>query len=289
MALRVSSDFRVYSFSKHHKPVLSVKPGSVVVFETRDAFDRQLSLEVGRPLEVEKVDRSRCNPATGPVWVEGAKPGQTLEVEILGIRVADRGFIGRRVFRIVDGEIDLGFMRIPVKPVIGVIGVAPAEGDIGSRIPGDHGGNLDEPRVTVGSRVFLPVWVEGALLGIGDVHAAQGDGEVSGQGLEVSAEVEVRLRLHPGRVVDRVLVDSGDELLVLASSESLETAVREVTEAAQMLLMKALGVDGETALALLSLTSNLGVSQIVNPRKTAKFTIPKRLLGVGLEVLLKNP
>lgn len=287
MALRVPSDSRVYSFSKHHKPVLSVKPGNVVVFETRDAFNCQLSLELGKPLEVEKLDKGRRNPATGPVWVEGAEPGQTLEVEVLDIRVADKGFIGRRVFQVIDGEIDLGFMRIPVKPVIGVIGVAPAEGDISSRVPGDHGGNLDEPKVTVGSRVFLPIWVEGALLCIGDVHAAQGDGEVSGQGLEVSAEVRVRLRLYSNRVVDKVLVDSGDELLVLSSSEDLETAVREVTDAAQTLLMKALGVDRETALALLSLTSNLGISQVVNPRKTAKFTIPKKLLGVSMERLLK--
>ena len=289
MALRISSDFRVYSFSKRHKPVLRVRPGSVVVFETRDAFDRQLSLEVGKPLDVEKVDRSRCNPATGPVWVEGAKPGQTLEVEVLDIRVDDKGFIGRRVFRIVDGEVDLGFMKIPVRPMIGVIGVAPAEGEIRSRVPGDHGGNLDEPGVTVGSRVFLPVWAEGALLGMGDVHATQGDGEVSGQGLEVSAEVEVRLKLHPGRVVDKVLVDTGSDLIILASSETLETAVKEAVEAAQTLLTKALGVDRETALVLLSLTSNLGISQIVNPRKTAKFTIPKSILGIRLEELLKTP
>ncbi|MEM3105120.1 MAG: acetamidase/formamidase family protein [Candidatus Bathyarchaeia archaeon] len=287
LILRIPSNLRVYSFSASHKPVLKVKPNSLIVFEVKDAFDGQLDLSGEYLSNVDTVDRSRVNPATGPVWVEGAKPGYTIEVEILNVKVGDRGFIGRRVFKILDNTIEAESFKIPVKPVIGVIGVAPPEGEVSTIEQGDFGGNLDTSEITVGSKVFLPVWVEGGLLALGDVHAVQGDGEVSGQGLEVPAEVEVKIKLHRGRVVDKVLVDYNGSLTVLSSSKNLEEAIEDVLGAAKKLLQKAFKLDEQTALTLLSLTSNLGVSQIVNPKKTVKIKIPKNILPINLDELIK--
>ena len=288
LVVKVSSNFKVYSFSKKHKPVLRVKPGTVIIFEVKDCFDDQLNLNTEEPLNIEAVDKSRVNPATGPVWIDGAMPGQTLEVEILDVKVSEKGFISRKVFKIADGKIEMDSLRIPIKPLIGVIGVAPSRGKVSTKAPGNHGGNLDTPEVCAGSKVFIPIWVEGGLLAMGDVHAVQGDGEVSGQGLEVSAEVKVRVKLHPSRVLDEVLVDTGSDLVVLASSESLEDAVKKALKAAQTLLQKSLGLSERDALILLSLTSNLGISQIVNPLKTAKVKIPKNIIPVRLENLLKK-
>lgn len=285
MIFRIPSDYRIYSFSASHKPVLKVKPGDLVVFEVRDAFDGQFDLS-GEYLPVDGIDRSRVNPATGPVWIEGAKPGYTIEVDLLNIAVGSRGFIGRRVFSIVNGTIEIDSFKIPVRPVVGVIGVAPPEGEVSTTEQGDFGGNLDTPEITVGSKVFLPVWVEGGLLALGDVHAAQGDGEVSGQGLEVPAEVEVKIRLHKGCILDKVIVDYNGSLTILASSKTLEEAVDSVLNAARELLQKTFKIDGQMATAILSLSSSLGISQIVNPKKTVKIKIPKDILPVDLEKLL---
>jgi len=284
----VPSSFRIYSFSATHEPVLRVKPDSLVAFEIRDAFDGQLDLSGEYLSNIDVVDRGRINPATGPIWIEGAKPGHTIEVEVLNVEVGDRGFIGRRVFRILNDTIEANSFRIPVKPVIGVIGVAPPKGEASTMEQGDFGGNLDTQEITVGSKVLLPVWVEGGLLALGDVHASQGDGEVSGQGLEVSAKVKVRVKLHRGRILDKVVVDYGGNLTILASSETLEDAVDEVLDAAKKLLQKAFKIDGQTALTLLSLASNLGISQIVNPKKTVKIKIPKNAFPIDLGILLNE-
>jgi amidase len=288
LVFRIPSNFRVYSFSASHKPALRVKPDSLIKFEVRDAFDGQLDLSGEYVSNIDTVDGNRINPATGPVWIEGAASGYTIEVEVLNVKVGDRGFIGRKVFKILDGTIEAGHFRIPVKPVIGVIGVAPPKGEALTIEQGDFGGNLDTPEITVGSRVFLPVWVQGGLLALGDVHAVQGDGEVSGQGLEVSAEVEVKVKLHRGRILDKVIVDYGGNITILASSKTLEEAVDEVLNVAKKLLQDTFKIDGQAALALLSLTSNLGVSQIVNPKKTVKIKIPKNIIPINLESLLND-
>ncbi|MBS7612197.1 acetamidase/formamidase family protein [Candidatus Bathyarchaeota archaeon] len=288
MVFRIPSNFRVYSFSTAHKPVLRVKPDSLILFEVRDAFDGQLDLSGDYLPNIDAVDRGRINPATGPVWIEEAMPGYTIEVEVLSVKVESRGFIGRRVFRILDDTIEADSFRIPIKPVIGVIGVAPLKGEASTMEQGDFGGNLDTPEITVGSRVFLPVWVEGGLLALGDVHAVQGDGEVSGQGLEVPAEVEARVKLHRGCILDKVIVDYGGSLTILASSKTLEDAIDEVLNAAKKLFQKAFEIDEQTALALLSLTSNLGISQIVNLKKTVKIKIPKNVVPINLEKLLSD-
>jgi amidase len=154
------------------------------------------------------------NPATGPVAIEGADPGDVLTVDILGIDLNDSGYtlvkpgfgvIADMVERpiaglcpIVDGVLHFGDPRLPIRPMIGVIATAPAGEPLGTTFVGPHGGNLDCNRVTVGSKVHLPArtWRRCFLLAM--CIATMGDGEISGSGFEVAARVNVRLSLSKG-------------------------------------------------------------------------------------------
>jgi len=184
----------VYSFSAQHTPVAELTPGEILVVETADCFSGQIH-EPGQCLD--KIDMERINPVTGPFYVSGAEPGDILEVEILEIKTAGQGVIviaphmgvlgnqvNTPVVKIVKlSETNAVFaedLSIPLQPMVGVIGVAPQEGEVSCGSPGQHGGNLDTKEIRPGSKVYLPVFHPGALLALGDVHALMGDGEISG-------------------------------------------------------------------------------------------------------------
>lgn len=274
----VSDEHRVYEMSPSNPPVLEVPPGSEVTFITRDCFDGQVDWS-RFPESLDEVDRSKTNPATGPLAIEGARPGDTLCVEILDVSVNDRGFANRVAFPISDGEAILpGGLRMPVKPVIGVIGVAPAEGSFRNSMPGDHGGNLDTKEITVGSKVYLPVQVEGALLAIGDIHALQGDGEVCGQGIEIGGRVTVRVSLVHIDLPRKPVVETASHICVITAAETLDQAADDVVSLSRKWLARRLGISEREAFALLSTVCDLEISQIVNPLKAVKICIPKDLL-----------
>lgn len=216
-------------FDKAIAPALTVQSGEHVVLETEDANmgfiakESDLYADFGDLLAM----AGGCNPVTGPIHVEGAKPGDSLAVDIIDIKPAlwkgegytalysNLGALQHRktglekpmeprtkICRIEDGFVhfrthaDARTIRIPLSPFIGTIGVAPKEERIASAKTGpDFCGNVDIPAVGTGSTVILPVNVEGALLSLGDVHACQGDGEITACALEVQAAVEVRVRV----------------------------------------------------------------------------------------------
>ncbi|MCD6507616.1 acetamidase/formamidase family protein [Candidatus Poribacteria bacterium] len=274
----VSDEHRVYEMSPSNPPALEVPPGSEVTFITRDCFDGQVDWS-RFPESLDEIDRSKTNPATGPVAIEGARPGDTLCVEILDVKVGDRGFANRVAFPISDGEAILpGGLRMPIKPVIGVIGVAPAEGSFRNSMPGDHGGNLDTKEVTVGSKVYLPVQVEGALLAMGDIHALQGDGEVCGQGIEIGGRITVRVNLVHPDLPRKPMVETPSHICIITAAETLDRAADDVISLSRRWLAQRLGISEREAFALLSTVCDLEISQIVNPLKAVKMCIPKDLL-----------
>ncbi len=205
---RLARDRIAYRFDKALEPVLEIDPGDRVTFETFDA--RTGSILSDRDL-LDRPHPAGANPATGPVLVRGAGPGDGLCVEIEHIELAESGFLavkkgegllaeraGRYATRIVPvggGMARFGDLRFPVNPMVGVIGTAPAGEPVSTSFAGPHGGNMDNKHVGAGARVHLPVAVPGALLGLGDVHAAMGDGEITFIGLEICAEVTVRVEL----------------------------------------------------------------------------------------------
>src|ERR1700683_4115225 len=208
-------------------PRLRIYPGDEVAFECVDASGGQV-----RPgmttAEYLTIDRTRIHALTGPVWVEGAEPGDVLEIDVLSTRhagwgwssvIEGLGFLKDR-FREpylfhwqLDGEStsSLAPANVPVRPFLGVMGVARAEdGAFRTRPPGPFGGNLDVRELCAGSRLYLPVFNHGALFSCGDGHAAQGDGEVCINGIECPLDVMLRFKLHKQHRLASPIVEASE-------------------------------------------------------------------------------
>lgn len=278
----------VYSFSPSHPPALRVRSGDVVELETLDCFAGQLQ-EEGASLQ--SLDPGRQNPATGPVYVEGAEPGAILKASILEIRLDRAGIVacgagdgplgkslqGQHMRRldVADGRVCWGGgLTLAVAPMVGVIGVAPGEGAVPCNTPGPHGGNLDNAMLTAGTALYLPVSAPGALFALGDVHAAMGDGEVGGCGLETGAVVKVRLEALAGGWLRQPLLADGSCLSTMASAPTLDEAAELAAQEMLGLLLRT-GRTAPEAAMLMSLAGHAGICQMVNPLKTARFTLPR--------------
>lgn len=291
----------VWTLSPDMEPAARVSAGSRVRFEVRDCYNGQIrSTQDLR----DHIDRSRINPATGPVFVAGATPGSSLAVRVLEIQLAGSGMmpvspglgvlgdrIGSSTTRLLplrDGVVLLpGGLRVRIQPMIGLVAVTPPDGPVTTSVPGDHGGNMDVRDVTEGTTVYLPVLVPGALLAVGDLHARMGDGEVGGTGVEVAGSVLVQVDVLPGlRIgskvwkVNRPLVDTDEAIVFVGSGDSLQDAIRVATLDATSFINLALDVDFSDAYRLCSIAGNLQFGQVVNARPTVKVVIPKKELGI---------
>jgi amidase len=282
----------IYSFSAANIARMKASPGETVIFETLDCFGGQIRSADDK---FEKVGWDKINPATGPLYIEGARKGDTLCVEILDIQVDSPGImvavpgLGAAPDRIRESvtiivPIKNGLAHLPqdvileIRPMIGVIGTAPAEGAVPCGTPGPHGGNMDTNVIAEGSMVFLPVCVDGALLAMGDLHALMGDGEVLVCGVEVSGKVTVRVRLLRGHSLPCPVVETESAYYAVWSAETLDAAAQGALYRSLELLQTGVGYSAEDSLALLSVRGNLQVSQVVDPLKTARMEIPKSIL-----------
>jgi acetamidase/formamidase len=208
-----------YGWDNSIPPVLTVASGDTVEFETVDASGGQLSRH-STPADVAKVDFARVNPVTGPVFVEGAEPGDALKVTILEMKPSGWGWTGHipGFGLLADRFTEPGLHiweydpktlapavykpggRVPLRPFPGEIGVAPAAPGHHSAVPPRRvGGNMDMRDLTVGAELILPVEVPGALFSTGDTHAGQGDGELCGTAIESPMNIAVRLELLKGQ------------------------------------------------------------------------------------------
>jgi acetamidase/formamidase len=193
-------------------PVLRVASGNVVSFDVLDSSCGQLSADSAVE-DVVALDFSRVDQVAGPVYVEGAEPGSTLEVEILELEPADWGWSASipgfglladqfpdpalRISHLADGLGEfLPGVRIPLAPFFGVLGVASPGEPRGTIPPTESGGNMDTRHLVAGTRLWLPISVPGALFSLGDGHAAQGDGEVCGTAIETLMRAQVRLTVR---------------------------------------------------------------------------------------------
>lgn len=286
----------IYKMSKDNKPVAYAKSGDTVTFHTFDCFKNQLLPENAK---LDTDAPSLNNPTTGPLYIDGALPGDTLKVEVIDIEVGALG-IGcsgpslkcfhekLEEFRIKRIKVNDGMAEIfehvfvPIEPMIGVIGVAPLEDNIPTALPGNHGGNMDCKQIKKGAVLYLPVLTEGALLAIGDLHALMGDGEVSECGLEIEGKATVKVTILPktGRTVPAVYVD--DKWITIASCKTLDEAAEEATRMMFEFLTEEVDMDAYDAGMLLSLTGNLAVCQNCNSDKTMRMELPlSPLMQIG--------
>ena len=284
-------------------PRLTIASGDTVQSESHAASGAQV-----RPgmtaAEFECIDRGKIHALTGPVAIEGARPGDVLEVEVLEVRhkgwgwtsvIPGLGFLKERFAEpyLFHWELEDNVTRsltpsvVPLRPFCGVMGVAPGEhGEFRTRAPGVFGGNMDVRELSTGATLYLPVQQPGALFSCGDAHAAQGDGEVCINGIECPAEVTLRFRLHKGALLTGPLVESpavqdpaGPGWVVVESHTDAMTAARAATDRMIDLLIAQWGFAPVQAYLLCSVAMKLQVSQIVNePMITMAAVIPKSVL-----------
>jgi len=287
----ISSSRHIYAFGPDVTAVDSIGLGEVVCFDALDALGGQVRSETDI---LTGLDFNRVNPATGPVRMEGVEPGDTLVVQVISIDMDSQGAIvtgpglgvlgdeidnyATRILPICDGEVRFGDLVLKAKPMIGVIGVASESDSFPTGTAHRHGGNMDTKEIGEGSSVYLPVFQSGAMLAMGDVHAVMGDGEVCVSGCEVAARITVRVDRIAGHSLKWPCVETEDAVHILVSLPSIESALVEVTRQAVALLQRVRGVSKEEAYMLTSLSVDMGISQLVDPYKTAKASIPKSIL-----------
>ncbi|MCD6156225.1 MAG: acetamidase/formamidase family protein [Candidatus Atribacteria bacterium] len=293
---KVTNSFLIYEFSSCMDGVVECLPGEECVFETLDCFGGQVKTEKD---DLASIDFSKVNPATGPVIIKGAKKGQLLKVEILEIKCFSPGIVATHphigvlnsrvndyLFKMVEIDEEKCYLEgtvFPMQSMIGVIGVAPASGNIPTTTPGMHGGNMDTREICEGSVVYLPVFQNGAFLALGDVHAAMGDGEIGGAGVEVSAEVKVRVNLLENQLgLKSLVVETDRHFVFLYSASSLDVTFEELAWECSRVIQECLGWDFIKSYYLMSATCHFGVSQLVDPLLTVKAYLPKEVSPLKL-------
>jgi amidase len=293
----------VLQYSSRNAPVLRIRPGDTVKTFTLDNEGRDASLQYrGMP----------GNTLTGPIWVEGAMPGDTLVVRINKVTLNrdtasmysgaldSRALLGgytqaptsgwsrvwtldreKGVARPEKPGDKLKALELPLRPMIGSIGVAPPlnqaimAGDVGF-----HGGNMDYQRVTTGATIYFPVWQVGAFLTLGDGHALQGDGEISGQGLETSLDVEFTVDLIKGETLGQVWLEDADSVMVTGIDNGLDMSLQRATTGLSQWLKKKYSLSDSEIATLLSSSIEYDIAEIVDPRPHVVARIAKSTLAM---------
>src|SRR5713226_5397789 len=286
-------------------PRLSIAPGDTVHLQCVDASGAQV--RPGMTLaEYVAIDRGRIHALTGPIYVDGAQPGDVLQIDVLAVAhkgwgwssvVAGLGFLKQRFTEpyLFHWQLEPTVSRslvpaiVPLRPFCGVMGVAPAEdGEFRTRPPGPFGGNMDVRELCGGAKLYLPVLNPGALFSAGDAHAAQGDGEVCINGIECPADVSLHFHLHkqcslPGPMVESAAASKQDleshAWIVVESATDITTAARGASSRMIDLLVERWGFSEVHAYLLCSVAMHLRLSQVVNePMFTVTAALPKSVL-----------
>jgi len=253
---------------------VEVPAGATLRVHCRSACDRLVGTGPDRAAD--------ANPATGPIAVAGARPGQALRFEILDVQPESPGYVsagwdgGMQAVPVADGQAVFRGIEIPIAPMIGVLGVAPAGESWTTMDAGPYGGNMDTNDVAAGATVCIPIFQPGGRFVLGDVHAVMGDGEIGGQGLEAAATVTLRVDVEPRPVTDHVYLYRNDRLMVIGSAETVEAAVRDAAVAMMKIIETAGIMDEFNAMKLLGLAGETLFGEHCCPIKTVRVALPLR-------------
>jgi amidase len=302
----VPSDYS-YVFNPYREPIATVKPGERVTINTDDAFESRITKKEDLPSQALATAKF-LNPQTGPIFVEGAKPGDTLAVRIESIEPT-RNFavsvlipyfggltstnftrtlqepLPERVWvwDLVDGgknlvNEELG-LTLPWKPFLGTLAVAPDLEAITALAPGPFGGNMDVPDVKPGNTVYLPVWNPGALVYTGDCHARQGQGELCGVAMEITSKVTMVFEVIKDRAIEWPRIESDEAIMVVGSARPMEDAARIANTELVLWLEQEYGYDRWDAYQLLTQAGGLYVGNMVDTTYSLVASIAKKHLG----------
>lgn len=292
MTAHLSTQSFIYAMDKNNKPALTVKSGTQVEIDTFDCFQDQIQSE---QTTFNAIDWNQINPATGPVYVEEAQPGDILKVTIDNIELGSQGVMvvgpelgvmGHRLdkfeVKIIPVKDDKAIFNekiaLPLNPMIGVIGVAPEGEAVNNGTPGAHGGNMDTKLITTGATLYFPVFQPGALFALGDLHAAMGDGEISVSGIEIPAKVKVTLEVIKGQSINHPILENEEGIATLVSKKLLDEAANVAVEEMIDLLQPQTDLSLAEFTMLMSAAGQAQISQIVDPLKTARFFVPRSIL-----------
>jgi acetamidase/formamidase len=300
-------DFTLTADQTHNKfssaipPVISVPPGSVIEVFTEEATDQQLNLH-STVEDLANVSFDPIHPLTGPVYVEGAEPGDVLAVKLLEIEVGSWGWSAiipgfgflsdefpvsyLRTYEIGEGQEYVDFndkIRIPIEPFPGVMGVAPDTEEMLSTIPPRaNGGNMDDPNMVVGTTVYFPVFVAGGLFSIGDTHALQGMGEVSGTALEAPMRIVYEIDVLKGiKNIEEPQYETDDYYAVTGFGTTIDEATKKAVRFMVQYLVEEHGLDRIEAYTLASFAADLKIAEVVDvPHYLVTMHISKDVLGI---------
>jgi acetamidase/formamidase len=282
-------------------PALHVMPGEEFTLTSPDASNGALNRN-STAADIASIDFSRLDPLCGPVYIEGAQPGDTLKVELLDLELGDWGWTGLmknfgllaedfpqsyfRSFDLTKGTVDLFGVPFKLQPMMGVLGVAPAApGPHPSVTPTAAGGNLDVRYLTAGATLYLPVFNEGALLSGGDGHALQGEGEISGTAIEAPMTATLRVDVIKNRALQAPVIDMSTANYTeteyrnfLGVQPDLFLAAQDACRFAVDELARSLRVDPYEAYSIMGMVGELRIHEIVDkPNWVVGCMLPRRL------------
>lgn len=291
---------RYYTTIGAHPPVLRIAPGDTVVTTTVDSLGQDAAGERITP---------GWNPMTGPFFIDDAEPGDTLVVRldrltpsrptglsstVLAPNVVDPEFVSELPQHplatwnidldageatLIDDIWGLQALRLPVAPMLGCFGVAPARGEAISTVTSaQHGGNMDYRGFREGVTVYFPVFVEGALFHLGDGHATQGDGEISGTGTEISFDVEFTVDLRKGETIGWPRGENEDYIFTAGNARPLDQALQHATTEMVRWLASGWGLETVAASTLMGQCVEYEVGNVFDPAYTMVCKMPKRVL-----------
>jgi acetamidase/formamidase len=294
-----------YTIGPYAKPVLSIKSGDIVVIETEDAFGGKVKNENIKPSDVEKLPF--VNPANGPIFIEGAKGGDTLKITIESILPRGKqpcgttclvmnfgGLVGTDESPILSPPLTELSRKVPVttegikwnenitfpyKPFIGTIGTSPLIDSINTLTPGKHGGNMDLSDICPGNILYLPIQVDGALLYMGDCHALQGDGELSGTAIEFPTYTTIKVEILEKWTLEWPRLEGDDFIMSIGSTRPMDNATRIAYHDLIQWMVSDYGFDKLDAYFILGQVGQVHLGNMVNPNYTMGAFIEKKYLS----------
>ena len=286
---RLSRDHHVYVLDPAAKPAMTINSGEELLVETWDAFEG-----VRDPGVLQA--KSLKGPATGPIYVNGAQPGDALRVDFLSIVPKEeavhmvmpgRGFLdeeftqGYPTIMALDGDFLVmpGGLRLPLEPSMGMVATTPTYRQNTASDSGPYGGDIDLKELVAGSAIYLPVFVPGGMLVLGDCHAVVGDGAVAGTGAECSSEAHIRVTLEKGMDLTGPRVMTPDYFVVLSHGEELGPAMKQAVRDMVDFLVREKGLAPYDAYTLCSLAGDVRVSRTFRPISPVKMMLSRQALA----------
>jgi len=291
-----------FTYSGSHAPIAEVEPGEALVVHTVDAFSNRINSPADKPSALCRYPE--VNPQTGPIAVRGAERGDALRVQLhevapardyaVTVLVPHFGMLTTsgntpmlheplpeqvRIMPLQDGAVVVREdIRVPVDPFLGTIGVAPRLEAIHTLVPGAHGGNMDCVETKPGTTLLFPVFEPGGMLFLGDAHACQGDGEVSGVAAEIPARVTLTVEVVKDYPLQWPRFIDPDFIMVAGSGKPMEDATRIATVELVRWLVADFGFDELDAYQSLGQMIRFRVGNVVDPNYTVVAKCPRRYL-----------